>query len=164
MKYCSFYRLSDGLFTGTVRGVSVSRRVEDVVVPNGCGMVEGRQDHLSTRVDLVSGKIVDYQPPQPDADHEWVHDDDSGNRVRRWVLKQEVVLRRLRRQNAVTEIDSLERLQVRSISELIADPNATAARANFERRKARIDELRSVISETETTAPGSPPRSPRDPS
>ena len=41
------------------------------ITADGRGVVEGHHDHLSERVDLVTGAVVDYQPPQPDADHEW---------------------------------------------------------------------------------------------
>lgn len=114
MRPYSFYRLSDGMFTGKVRSISMSRRIEDIIVPEGCGVIEGWHDHLSKRLDLTSGEIVDYQPPRPDANHEWIHDDEHGNRVRRWALKPEVIECRARRAAAVARIVELERKEPRA--------------------------------------------------
>jgi hypothetical protein len=65
----SYYRLSDGLFTG--QGSSACDP------PDGCGAISGRIDHLSYRVVLVTDDhgvqrpvLVDYQPTAPEAD-EW---------------------------------------------------------------------------------------------
>jgi hypothetical protein len=33
--------------------------------------IEGRHDLYSKRYDEEMQQVVDYQPPQPDADHEW---------------------------------------------------------------------------------------------
>jgi hypothetical protein len=46
---------------------------------------EGKQlDPLSQRVDVATGKVVDYQPDKPSADHEW------NTETRRWQLNQVV--------------------------------------------------------------------------
>lgn len=50
--------------------------------PAGHEPIEGAYDHLSQRVDVPSGKVVDYQPPQPSTDHEWNHV------TKRWDLNQ----------------------------------------------------------------------------
>lgn len=60
---------------------------------------------------------------------------------------------RQRRTSAIQEVESLERLQIRSLSELAANPDDQSAREHFNRRKERIDSLRSIITaETDTTS------------
>lgn len=83
MKSYSYYYAESGLFTGrSTARISLPREIE------GCLYIEGIFDHLSQRIDIATGKVIDYQPPRPSADHEWVHDED-GVRVRRWRLNKE---------------------------------------------------------------------------
>lgn len=59
--------------------------------------VEGEHDPLSKRVDLVTGEVVDYQPPPPipdDADKTWAWDDT----IKRWVAT--ATLREVKREQA----------------------------------------------------------------
>lgn len=115
-------------------------------MPVGCGMLDGTHDHLSKRVDLTTGQIVDYQPPQPSGEHEW------NGASRRWEKRLDVLEREWRRSAAIQEREQLERQQLRSMSDLWVDSEDSAARQHFLRRKTRIDELRSIIGdETETT-------------
>jgi hypothetical protein len=69
MSTWSKYRLADGMFTG----VTVSCRGDylDANVEPECGCVIGEYDALSQRVDLITGLVIDYQPPQPSPDHAW---------------------------------------------------------------------------------------------
>lgn len=39
--------------------------------PPGHKEIAGHFDPLSQKVDLASGQVVDYIPPQPSPDHEW---------------------------------------------------------------------------------------------
>jgi hypothetical protein len=148
MRTAHFYDLSTGVFTG--ESFSFSGR-DDVLASNtppGCGVYEGDIDWLSNRIDVETKQILDYQPPPPDVDHEW------NLQTKRWQKRTDVVAREQRTADAIAEIQSLEKLQVRSISELLVDPDATEARDNLERRKARIDELRhSITAGKETTSP-----------
>lgn len=59
----SFYRLDTGFFTGA----SFSGPPEFVAVntPAECSALLGEFDHLSQRVDLASGAVIDWQPPAP---------------------------------------------------------------------------------------------------
>lgn len=64
MSAWSFYRLSDGLFTGNVY------EGDDIAVntPDGCAAIAGEHDYLSYRVDLTDPTnpvVVDYVPPKP---------------------------------------------------------------------------------------------------
>lgn len=59
-----FYRLTDGTFTGDCyAGVELEANT-----PDGCGAVSGVTDWRTQRVDLVTGELVAYVPPQPPAD------------------------------------------------------------------------------------------------
>lgn len=81
MRTVSIYSLADGVFTG--RRVTGDERVIAEQTPDGCGSIDGHHDHLTRRVDLVTGQVIDYLPPKP-ADDElrcWVLSEDG----RRWV-------------------------------------------------------------------------------
>lgn len=75
----SFYDLATGILVG--RTFSGDER--HLTVPAGLGVVPGQHDHLSRRVDLETGEVVEWAPPKPaDTDLEtWRWDDKS----RRWV-------------------------------------------------------------------------------
>lgn len=115
MNAYSFFFLDTGRFTGAVR--RTNRPIEAIRAPDGQGVRLGEFDHLSQKIELATSEVVDYQPPAPDADHEWIHDDDHGNRVRRWRLKPEVAERQARRAAALARIADLERKQERAVRE-----------------------------------------------
>jgi hypothetical protein len=77
MKVYSLYDSTTGLFVGRSFGTDLREdtgehaRAIAANTPAGHGTVEGVHDHLSRKVDLTTGAVVDYQPPQPSADHEW---------------------------------------------------------------------------------------------
>ena len=75
----SIYRIATGLFTGrTYSG-------DDGHLTLGAdeAWIDGLHDHLSRRVDLTTGQVVDYQPPAPpDTEHETFAWDAS---IKRWV-------------------------------------------------------------------------------
>jgi len=80
-KVVSLYSPESGGFVGrVVSGTSeaIQARCERV----GLLWVEGEHDHLSKRVDIATGEVVDYQPPAPadDADKTWSWDD----AIKRW--------------------------------------------------------------------------------
>jgi hypothetical protein len=79
--------------------------------PPGHGVVEGIFDHLSQRVDVATGKVIDYQPPQPSADHEWHAPS------KRWLLSDAATQRQARREAALKEIVRLESQQPRALRE-----------------------------------------------
>lgn len=106
-------------------------------VPPGCAVIDGTYDALSQRYDVAAGQVVDYQPPAPDADHEWIHDDpQTGQRIRRWRLKPEVADQRKRLAAAKAQIADLEAKQQRALREAFLNPNDAEAR----QRVASIDE------------------------
>lgn len=90
-------------------------------LPAGHAAKDGRFDPLCQRVNTESGEIEDYQPPQPDADHEWHAES------KRWVLSEAASARRMRIQHARARITQLENSQHRAIRETaLGDPDAAA--------------------------------------
>ncbi len=63
------YSMTDGVFTGC--SISCSQSHLDVNVPDGHSCLPGAIDYLSQRVDLATGLVIDYQPPQPSINHVW---------------------------------------------------------------------------------------------
>lgn len=129
-----FARMSDGIFTGESFSASRRSRIEGNV-PDGLVAVENVRDWLSQRVDVETGEIVDYQPPQPSFDHEW------NAEIRRWVLKPEVVAAQTRRAAARSRIDELERKQARRVRELLAesDPQLKALDNEIAQQRAILN-------------------------
>lgn len=78
----SFYDKETGLFDGSTYGCDHDKFVE--ANARGRGFVEGRFDPLSQRVNVDTGKVVDYIPDQPGSDHEW------DGTAKRWRLNPEV--------------------------------------------------------------------------
>lgn len=73
----SIYDVATGAFVGKTLVCALRHLPENV--PDGCGCILGEFDHMSYRVDLETGQVVDYQPPRPTERHEW---DET---IRRWV-------------------------------------------------------------------------------
>lgn len=59
----------DGMFTG--RSIDCPADSLNQNVPNGHGCIMGPVDIPSQRVNMTTGLIVDYQPPQPSNNHVW---------------------------------------------------------------------------------------------
>jgi hypothetical protein len=105
--------------------------------PAGTIPVAGVADWQSQRVDLGTGLLVDYVPPQPSSDHEW-HSD-----RKRWVLRAEVQQARQKRDNALAEIRRLEtEVQPRAQRELLLDPADPEPRSRLAAIEQRIAALR----------------------
>ena len=64
------FDLSTGLFTG--RSISASDEFLAANRPDGFDWISGVSDSQSQRVDLQDRSIVDYKPPAPSDDHEWI--------------------------------------------------------------------------------------------
>lgn len=110
----SFYRTDTGELLSRV--LSFTREADVAAnTPVGCTAIEGEYDFLSQRVDVVTGKVLDWQPPAPDADHEW------NASLRRWMKKAAIVEREMRRAATQAQIDALERQQQRRVRELLAE-------------------------------------------
>lgn len=128
----------------------------DANKPEGCGFIKGEYDGLSQRVDPSTGQVVDYQPPAPDDDHEWIHDDEDGNRVRRWVLKAEVAERRAIKAAALQRIAELERKQERAMREHVlgielTEEDIAAGAMTLQQIEDAIAEQRAIIHEADSS-------------
>lgn len=107
------YKADDGLFTG--RSIDCPPQYLEVNVKEGEGCILGPVDPFSQRVDMATGELVDYQPPQPSANHTW----DLGSR--RWVY-----------------VPPLEEVQAAAL--VAIDMHADAARLSVVGDAARIKE------------------------
>jgi len=119
-KTFSVYRKSDGLFTGGrlhVPEADLARNLRD-----GEAHVDGTVDHLSQRVDLATGAVVDYQPPRPSADHEW------NATAKRWRLTAAAAAKAAARTEALAQIASIEASQHRVLREAALGDTAASTR------------------------------------
>lgn len=137
MKTWSLYSLADGMFTGNVLTGPRDEFI-DLNIPEGHAAIEGHHDHLSRRVDLETGQVIDHQPPKPSDEHEW---DDA---MKRWTLLPDVQQRRARHAVALEAIEALERSQHRAIRE--AALGGAGALARLQAIDAEISALRASLS------------------
>lgn len=148
MKKSGFlYRLSDGSFTGVE--LSGDHQFIFANTPPECGFIEGHYDVYSQKVDLKSDfhkDVVDCQPPRPDADHEWIHDDAQGNRVRQWRKKPEVIERERAIASAKAAISELEAKQPRAEREARLYADST----RLQEIERQVLAQRQIIHEAET--------------
>lgn len=112
--------------------------------PDGCIPIEGEYDHLSQRVDIETGDIVDYQPPLPDDDHDW------NAEAKRWLKRAEVRQWERARDAAQTQLDALDLKKVRALSEHVLSPERAGRdgklpRERLEEIEAQMEPLRAVI-------------------
>jgi hypothetical protein len=101
------YDTSTGLFAGQSFHTNDADPVSAAAfarsnTPAGHAVYEGAvADHQSQRVDIESGKLVEYQPPAPGGDHEW-HED-----TKRWRRTNEAQARIDGRAAALARISAL---------------------------------------------------------
>ena len=125
MKRVAFYHKDTGLLAHVVL-VASDDKVVEANTPADHAALELKDgltaDPLSQMVDVATGKMVDYQPPQPSADHEW----DAA--VKRWQLKPEVATARAGHRLALRTISQLEAAQARAIREHVLGDQSALAR------------------------------------
>jgi hypothetical protein len=161
----SFYDKTTGIFSG--RTFFGPREYLAINTPSGHASIEGEHDHLSRRIDIerfhrdreaaleahrahrpevdpafefraTAAHVIDWQPEQPSADHEWNTD------TRRWQLSATASGRIARRQSALGRIRELERQQARPMRELAIDAGNAEARKRLEAIEAEIASLRGA--------------------
>lgn len=137
----SLYDKKTGLFTGQKFGSTDPTQL-NVNIPEGLQAVEGDHDHLSCRVDLETGDLVEYQPPAPSDHHEWC------SKSKRWKLNEKHQAAHERRTEALARILHLEaRVQPRTQRELllaIADKIGVDATA-LKKLDSAIEEVRGEL-------------------
>jgi hypothetical protein len=113
MKTHHFYDLKTGIFTGSTFSffASVDESIVEANTPEGCRAIEGSFDHLRQRVDIETGEVVDYQPPQPDEFHEW------NDETKRWQLTAQRVQDIQEDALARLQMDDLDRRTMRVLLE-----------------------------------------------
>lgn len=102
-------------------------------------LCDGHLDHLSKRVDITTGEVVDYQPPQPSDHHEW------NDTTKRWVINAERQAKLDAHQGALAQIDSLEKVQNRFLREVHLGVNVEKATARLKAIEEEIVKLRKSI-------------------
>jgi hypothetical protein len=139
-RHWAFFDPVTGLFAGRTYGGSSVEGLKNNT-PEGCAAIEGMYDHLAQRVDIITGEVVDYQPPQPSADHEWNAD------TKRWQLTaaaQDVI-----NADAIAraQLEAIDRQSIRALREAaLGKPEAVALLATLD---AQATPLRAdVIVET----------------
>jgi hypothetical protein len=138
MRRYSFYHQVTGLFSGTTFATDLPTRENlERHTPGGHRPIEGEHDHLSKRVNVATGEVIEYQPPQPSPDHAW------DATAKRWSVPPEVTARARARLAAVSEIARLEAAAARPLREL-ALGDATAAE-RLREIDTQIAALRSTL-------------------
>jgi hypothetical protein len=64
MKAYSFHHKETGIFNGVVRMCDEATLALDAPEADHV-VIEGHHDHLTKRVDVATGEVIDYTPPQP---------------------------------------------------------------------------------------------------
>lgn len=105
----------------------------------GMTRIVGALDHLSQRVDIETGDVVDYQPPAPSALHEW----DAV--IKRWKLPDAVIAAQAEQRALLAMITRIEAKQLRSLRELMLDPADKAARDRVTAIDSQIAALREKL-------------------
>jgi len=138
VRHVTFYHKESGLLNGRSLVASDNRLVA-LNTPDGYIAIDHPEgstlDHLSQKVDIETGNIVDYQPLAPSEDHEW------DARARRYRLKPDVKAIRDRQEAAVIRISMLERESITALREAVLDKDGA-----MERLKAIDDEITSLKS------------------
>lgn len=122
MRTWSFHHKDTGLFNGSTYSCDNDKTPIAANTPPDHIAVAGVYDHLSQRVDLATGKVVDYQPPQPSPDHEW------NAETRRWQLTAAAAAKGIAAETARAKIKQLEASQHRAVREALLGDQAALKR------------------------------------
>lgn len=130
-KWC-FYSPETGLFSGQYFTGSAGQLPGNT--PAGYAPIDGWHDHLSTRVDLATGAIIDYQPPAPPDSlmETFAWDALSDPRRPRWrSIPTPAALDAQFATQKQGEIEAVEKTQQRALREIIISlaGNTTPAKA-----------------------------------
>jgi hypothetical protein len=107
----AFYDEKTGIFATHHKTFNNPKSLK-VNTPDGFIALAGRYDPLSQKVDIATGKVVDYQPPAPTADHEW------NATTKRWQLNTTAADKATVSATAKREIERLNRDSVAPLREL----------------------------------------------
>jgi hypothetical protein len=147
--YIQFYDSTTGLFNGVSMHTNLTapKAIKAFIAENtppGHGAFVGYVDPLSQKMDLASGQLVDYRPPQPSPKHEW-------NAIsKRW---QRAV--GLKRSAALARIAELEKGQHRTVRETLirachaVDAIKEALAPEAEEVREAVDRMYAALSRLE---------------
>lgn len=141
------YDKTTGEFTGETFSSSVADPANDDLpngmeanVPDGRAVIAAAHvDHLSKKIDLDTGEVVDHVPPAPSDDHFW-HTDQK-----RWYIKPEVAGKRNRHAATMQKIDALEAKQHRIIRDIFLNDENGEAKKKLHDIEDQIVELRKEL-------------------
>lgn len=138
----SLFDKATGLFVGRQFSGSVADLPANV--PPELGAIDGQHDHRNRRVDLATGRVVDWTPPPPadtwDCRHAW--DEDS----RLWVPEPTpAAIERARQARIKAEMLTVEAQQARPTRELVLDPQNRTALARLQALDRQLDALRAAL-------------------
>lgn len=137
MRTYSFYHKETGVIHPQCFSTDGGERTLKANTPADHIAVEAALDRLSQRVDVASGAVIDFQPPQPSNDHEWNAD------TKRWVLKPQVVEAKAKQRAIKAQITALEARQARAVREALCGDNAALERLRT--IDEAINQLRSTL-------------------
>lgn len=146
------YSLHTGLFTGQAHRTSdrdpgAVAAFIDEATPSGHGAYVGKYvDYMSKKVDVETGLLVEYQPPQPSRKHTWNSD------TKRWQVNS-----REQRETVLARITQLENSTHRAVRETLIracealDMVADAVSAKSPEVKEAIDRLYTCVARLEVS-------------
>jgi hypothetical protein len=137
MKTYSFFDPATGELSAET--VTHSERQAEANTRPGLTRIEGKLDHLSQRVDIETGDVVDYQPPAPSVQHEW----DAA--IKRWKLPDAVIAAQAEQRALQSMIQRIEARQPRAIRELMLTPSDRDARQRIADLDSEIAALRAKL-------------------
>jgi hypothetical protein len=146
------YNLETGLFTGQAHRSKLKDQQAlaafiDESTPQGHGAYVGKYvDYLSKRVDVQTGLLIEYQPPQPSRKHTW------NTETKRWQLKT-----RQQRDTVLARIAQLESGAHRAVRETLIracealDALKVAVADKSPEVREAIDQVYSCVARLEVT-------------
>jgi hypothetical protein len=151
-KHVHIYDLKTGLFTGNSHHTNVKDPAAvaafiDESTPPGHGAYVGKYvDYLSKKVDVQTGLLVEYQPPQPSRKHVW------NLESKRWQLKS-----RDQREQTLKRIAELESSTHRAVRETLiraceaVDALKEAVASKSPEVREAVDKLYSSVARLEVS-------------
>ncbi len=123
MRTVSFYHR----VTGILQSAKLTASDDEAVAlntPPGCAAIDGHHDELSLKVDVGTGRLVDYQPsaPTPAENYVW------NRTTKRWRLNDALTEKAATRSLALMQIAKLEASQHRPLRELVLGDESARVR------------------------------------
>lgn len=142
MRSVRFYHKDTGIFHDLTIVCSDDRAVE-LNTPENHSAIDNPSDgsiydHLSQKIDVSTGQVIDYIPTPPSDEHEW------DGILRRWQLNATAVDREAKRSSADTRISVLAEEERHLIRRLILDPQDAVSRKRLEEIDAEIVGIRTI--------------------